>query len=321
MNSLITLAICTYNNSQLLERTLEKLEQQKVKETLEWSAIVVDNNSTDHTQEIAQTYIDRGLIPQLRYVQEKQQGLAYARRRAIAETQSPWIALIDDDCWLSPDWVEQAVDFLKKHPQAGAIGGKVELLWEVPPEAINIQQQKSLSAQDWGDFPVQLPSKGWTYLVGAGLLIRRQAIQDSGWLELGTLVDRCERKLTSGGDIEMVLRIRKAGYELWYTPALKLQHYIPKTRMSAEYLYRLHRGFGESTNLLLLLAHDETPTWRWRMGRLYASLENLIRQVLGLAIKEWLLCRQASPTRLILIQRAIGDLEAAYQFLWKKYPL
>lgn len=321
MTNSLDLAICTYNNSKILEKTLGKIEQQKVKEPIEWSVVIIDNNSTDETHAIAQLYIDRGRIPGLRYVREKQQGLAYARRRAIAETESEWIAFIDDDCWLLPDWVDRAVAFVKDRPKAGAIGGKVELLWEVPPQEIHLQYQKSFSAQNWGDVPVQLPSTGWTYLVGAGLLINRQAIQDSGWLESGTLVDRCDRKLTSGGDIEIVLRIRKAGYELWYDPALQLQHYIPQKRMSAEYLYRLHRSFGESTNLLLLLAHDEKPTVAWRMGRVYASLENLLRQVLGLLIKEVLLCRKASQNRLVLIQRAMGDLEAAYKLFWSDYQL
>jgi glucosyl-dolichyl phosphate glucuronosyltransferase len=321
MTEHITLAICTYNNSSLLDRTLAAIERQSVSEKINWSAIVVDNNSTDNTQQIVLNYIEKGKIPKLHYVFETQQGLAHARRRAIAETQSESIAFIDDDCLLSSHWLEQAVAFLQEHPHAGAIGGKVELLWEVEPQEIYIQYQKSFSAQDWGELPLKLPSKGWTYLVGAGLLLRRKALEESGWLESGNLVDRCETKLSSGGDIEMVLRIRRAGYELWYNPAMQLQHYIPQKRMSAEYLYRLHRSFGESTNLLILLADDEVPTLAWRLGRIYASFKNLSRQILGLLFKELILFRQASQTRIILVQRAIGDLEAAYKFFWTDYRL
>lgn len=321
MSEVLTLAICTYNNSTLLDRTLATIEQQRITSSIEWSVLVVDNNSTDNTKSIVENYIDRETIPQLRYVFEERQGLAHARRRALAETSAEAIAFIDDDCLLDSDWVDRAITFLEQHPNAGAIGGEVELLWEVQPQAIHIQCQKNFSAQNWGSNPLQLPSKGWTYLVGAGLLLRRQAVEKSGWLERGNLLDRCESKLSSGGDIEMVLRIRKAGYELWYNPEMKLQHYIPQKRMSLEYLYRLHRSFGESTNLLLLLANDDRPTLSWRFRRIYASGKNLIRQVLGGVFKEFFLCRQISQNRTILIQRAIGDLESAYKLFWIDYQL
>lgn len=321
MSEVLTLAICTYNNGILLDRTLATIEQQRTPRSIEWSVLVVDNNSTDNTKSIVEGYIDKKTIPQLHYVFEERQGLARARRRAIAETSSEAIAFIDDDCLLDSDWVDRAIAFLEQHPNAGAIGGKVELLWEVQPQAIHIQCQKSFSAQNWGEAPLQLPSKGWTYLVGAGLLLRCQAVEKSGWLERSHLVDRCESKLSSGGDIEMVLRIRKAGYELWYNPEMTLQHYIPQKRMSLEYLYRLHRSFGESTHLLLLLANDDRPTFAWRFQRVYASFQNLIRQVLGIFFKEWLLARQISQNRTILIQRAIGDLESAYKLFWSDYQL
>lgn len=319
MTEIITLVICTYNNSSLLKKTLATIEKQCVDTAINWSTLVIDNNSTDQTQQLVQTYIQSGKIPNLHYVFEKQQGLAYARRRAVTETKSELIAFIDDDCLLSLDWVEQAVAFCRNHPMAGAIGGKVELLWEAPPDEFTLKCKASLSAQDYGDLPTQLPSIGWAYLVGAGLLLRRTALESSGWMDSADLVDRCGSKLTSGGDIEIVLRVRKAGYQLWYNPAMQLQHYIPQRRMSVDYLCNLHRGFGQGDHVLHLLAYDSNPNPVWRLSRLLISIQSLIRQFLGLLLREVLLGKKISPARLILVQRALGNIEGAYHFIGQTY--
>lgn len=295
------------------------IEKQCVDAAITWSTLVIDNNSTDETQQLVQTYIQSRRIPGLQYVLEKQQGLAYARRRAVTETKSELIAFIDDDCLLSPDWVEQAVAFCRNHPIAGAVGGRIELLWETPPDEFILQCKASLSAQDYGDLPTQLPSTGWTYLVGAGLLLRRKALESSGWIDSADLVDRCGSKLTSGGDIEIVLRIRKAGYQLWYNPAMQLQHYIPQRRMSVEYLCNLHRGFGQGDHILQLLAYEYEPTLAWRVSSLLLSIKNLIKQLLGILVREVLLCKKISPVRLLLLQRALGNIEGAYHLIGQAY--
>jgi glycosyltransferase involved in cell wall biosynthesis len=319
MSEIITLAICTYNNSFLLDKTLATIEQQYVDVAISWSTLVVDNNSTDDTQQLVQSYFQSGRIPGLRYVFERQQGLTHARRRAVNETKSELIAFIDDDCLLSPSWVEQAVAFCKSHPMAGAVGGIVELVWEAPPDEFLLQCKASLSAQNYGNSPTQLPSTGWTYLVGAGLVLRRTALESSGWIESGFLVDRCGSKLTSGGDIEIVLRVRKAGYELWYNPAMQLQHYIQQKRMSVEYLCHLHRGFGQGDHILQLLVYGYKPTIAWRVSTLFISVKKLIRQLLSLFVRELLLFKKISPIRLILIQRTLGNIEGAYSLMRQGY--
>jgi glucosyl-dolichyl phosphate glucuronosyltransferase len=319
MDEVITLAICTYNNSHLLAKTLTTIESQSVNATITWSTLVIDNNSTDDTRKLVQSYIQRSLIPGLRYVLEEQQGLAYARRRAVAETKSELITFIDDDCLLSPNWVEQAVSFCNNYPMAGAIGGKVELLWETTPDEFLSQCSAYLAAQDYGDMPIQLPSTGWTYLVGAGLLLRRTAIEASGWIDSPALVDRCGKNLTSGGDIEIVLRIRKAGYQLWYNPNMQLQHYIPQRRMLLQYMCKLNRGIGQGDHILEMLANNYKPTLAWRITILLSSITKLIKESLSLFLKEILLGKKINPIRLLLIQRALGNIEGAYRLLSQQY--
>ncbi len=311
----ISVVICTYNNANLLDRTLAALEKQQVDETLDWSVLVVDNNSTDGTLHVVQRYSERGLIPGLASVRETQQGLGFARRRAIVETKGALIAFVDDDCLVAANWVQQAMVFAEAHPLVGAFGGQVQLVWDVKPSDVAIRAGGLLAAQQLGDNPLQLPATGFTYLVGAGLVVRRTAIESSGWTEHFALIDRRGRSLSSGGDVEMVLRIRNAGYELWYNSAMQLEHFIPRERATLLYLCHVSRGTSHSTFLLSTLAENKAPTTRDRFVELVKCVKILTRSLLGLIIRDMIVKRRIPPDRWITIYSSLGLLEAAFRAL------
>lgn len=239
LNNSLNLVICTYNNAPLLERTLEAISRQRVARSVEWSVLVVDNNSSDETPRVVDRYMESGSIPYLSYIHEPKQGLNYARLCGIKNTDGKWIAFIDDDCLLEEDWVARAADFAAAHPACGAFGGRVILDWEKPPRNFVLNYGFSFAQQDFGSEVMQPDC-----LVGAGLVVNREAINKTNWLDKQFLRDREGQKLVSGGDVEIVLRIRSAGYEIWYNPACKLRHFIPARRVEQRYLVDINYGLG-----------------------------------------------------------------------------
>ena len=317
----ITVVICTYNNASLLDRTLAKIEQQKVDENITWSVLIVDNNCTDKTTDVVNKYLSSGTIPGLRLVTESRQGLAYARRRAVAEINGELIAFVDDDCLLTSDWVQQAVEFCRQYPQAGAVGSQVKLCWEVKPKEEFLHFQGYLASYDDGDIPRQLPSTGGTYLVGAGLLVRKNALEASGWLDKITLVGRQGKVLTAGDDTEMVLRIRNAGYQLWYNPMMKLQHYIPQRRTSINYFCGLLRGIGRSLPTLYALAEAKPPTFFLKFRFLFHGCGYVTKMLLSIAIQKLWRRKATSATQQIYLANSFGYLEGAVQLFLKGYQV
>lgn len=303
----LALAICTYNNAALLDQALDALERQAVDPATDWAALVVDNNSTDSTPEVVRCYMQRNTIPNLRYVRETKQGLAYARRRAVQETTSDLIAFVDDDCMLAPDWVEQAVAFCRTHPKAGAAGGKVHPVWEVPPSTMIPYR----FGQDFGATPVQLPNTGFTYLMGAGLVLNRSALVASRWLDRMILTDRKGSSLLSGGDIEIVLRIRQAGYELWYTPTMHLDHYVPRQRISPHYLRRLCWAVGHQSFVINPLAMSQKPVLKERLLEVWRCSRTLGRLTLSIVLKDILVKPYVIPARQFALYHAMGALHGA----------
>ena len=244
--------VCTFDNAFWLDRVLSALGGQ-APAGAPWRVLVVDNNSRDATRHVVARHRARGAIPGLACVSEREQGLTHARLRAVRETSAPWLSFVDDDCLLAEDWIAQAVAFARAHPRAAAFGGRVLPTYLAPPPAPLRWRGWAFAEQDAGDAPARVAT-----LVGAGMVVNREALLRCGWSERPFLADRVGRRLVSGGDVELARRLAATGRPLLYTPRCELRHMIAAHRTAMPYLVRLLAGLGASESLVTAL------TWRAR---------------------------------------------------------
>lgn len=95
----LAVVIPAYNEEDVIARCLDSiLLQTKAPDQV----IVVDNNSTDRTAEIARSY------KSVTVLQETKQGMASARNAGLNYSKCDLLARIDADCVLPPNWVEHA---------------------------------------------------------------------------------------------------------------------------------------------------------------------------------------------------------------------
>ena len=251
----LDIVICTHNRSPALAKVLGRLAEQRAVSGMSWSVLVVDNASSDDTAAVVASYAGE---LDLRYVHEPKLGLTHARQRGVFETSGEWIGFVDDDNLLEPDWVAAIVDAIRAHPDAGGIGGRVILRWEVEPPAAVISFGFCFAEQDLGEEPRELES-----LVGAGMVLSRKALDACGWAAGPLLADRIGKSLVSGGDAEMAVRVRGAGYALRYEPRAVMQHLMPAGRSTSGYLLRINRSLGvTSAAVSLLLWAGDYEGWR-----------------------------------------------------------
>ena len=114
----LEVAIITQNRAPFLKKALLSIVYQTV---LPKRIIVVDNNSYDNTMEIAKAFSEH--LP-IYYVFEPQEGIPFARNRAIDESKEEILAFLDDDCEASPYWVKAMIEAHKKNPAVIAIQGR-----------------------------------------------------------------------------------------------------------------------------------------------------------------------------------------------------
>ncbi len=272
----LTVAICTYNGESRLPFVLDALRGQTGVEGLCWEVIVIDNNSQDATPAIVQRYQQNwpSQVP-LIYVQERRQGLAFARDRAIQTARGQWVGFLDDDNCPDPGWVAAAVAFGCDRPQLGAFGSRVLGDFEVPPPPNFERIQPFLAIIDRGEDPLPYLPDRKVLPPGAGLVVRREAWQ-AHVPETLVLAGRVGGSMLAGEDLEALLHLQRAQWQIWYNPAMVVHHRIPRSRLEADYLKKLFFGIGLSRYRTRMLSF---PAWQ-RPGALVLYALNDGRKIL-----------------------------------------
>jgi glycosyltransferase involved in cell wall biosynthesis len=123
MSARITAAITTYNRASFLPGALESVFAQTYKGAVD--VLVVDDGSTDETQEVVDAYGD-----EIRVVRQENQGRSGARNTAVREAFGPYISFLDsDDRWL-PDKLARQVPVLEADERVGLVHGHVDVIDE-----------------------------------------------------------------------------------------------------------------------------------------------------------------------------------------------
>lgn len=110
MDNLVSIIMPSYNTEQFIAETIRSVLAQTY---ANWELIIVDDCSTDHTDDVVSEFLGDERIRYLK--NEHNSGAAVSRNRALREARGKWIAFLDsDDLWL-PDKLEKQVAFMENH--------------------------------------------------------------------------------------------------------------------------------------------------------------------------------------------------------------
>ena len=84
--------ICCYNSEKYLSKTIDSIIDQDYNK---WKIVIVNDGSTDNTEDIINDYIKKGI--DIKYTYQKNKGYAEARNTAIKISKYEWITIIDHD--------------------------------------------------------------------------------------------------------------------------------------------------------------------------------------------------------------------------------
>jgi len=229
----ITVLIATYNRAPLLAECLHHLSRQRF--TPQDEIVVVDNGSSDDTPRVIADAQDAFAIP-VRHVVERTPGKSSAIAAGLAVAQGDVIAFTDDDIDVDEDWIGE-VRRVMSDPGIALAGGPVAPRWQTePPKWLraSVEEYGRLSAPlgllNYGtqSFPL-----GPRTALGANLIVRAEVLRKLGGYQphLGKL----RGTLLSGEDHELCQRVQHAGFRAVYWPELRVTHWVPASRMRAQY--------------------------------------------------------------------------------------
>lgn len=102
---LVSVVIPTYNHAKYLGRALRTVLDQTYDN---WEVIVVDNHSTDHTEEVLSSFSD----PRIKKLKIYNGGIiAVSRNAGILAAKGEWVAFLDSDDWWSCNKLQVCSDY------------------------------------------------------------------------------------------------------------------------------------------------------------------------------------------------------------------
>ncbi len=117
----ISVILPFFNAQKTLERAIQSILKQTFKD---FECILIDNNSSDKSREIAQKFVDED--NRFKLISEQQQGVVYASNAGWKESKGKYIARMDADDWSYPNRLEKQNDFLDLNHEFGVITGLVK---------------------------------------------------------------------------------------------------------------------------------------------------------------------------------------------------
>ena len=237
----IDILIPTYNGGFRIGRTLESLLGMLPVENLDWRVTVIDNNSTDDTRDIVNGYIRR-FDGRLQYIFEKQQGRGCALNRGLSATRGDVVAMVDDDETVAAEWLGVIASTFRENPDVDFAGGPYIPVWPdnmappawLPPDRAGVLG--NTYDPEIGLRPLRFGAEYKGVLMGGNAAIRRQAFGRVGYYSVH--LGRTHKRLLSCEDDDLQERLLSGGLNGLFVPAMRIYHWIPRTRITKPYFRR-----------------------------------------------------------------------------------
>ncbi len=150
---------------------------------------------------------------------------------AVEQTDSPWLLFLNNDTEvIDGDWLNTMAEHVQR-PEVGAVGPRLLYPDDTVQHAGIVVGVGGIAEHAFRGFPAEAPgvcrqlqvTRNYSSVTGACLLTRRDVFDEVGGFDE-------ERLPVTFSDVDLCLKMRRAGYLIVYTPFAKLYHHESGTR-------------------------------------------------------------------------------------------
>jgi len=240
------------------ELTLERAVQSILKQTFtDFELLLVDNNSTDQSAEIAWKLAQ--CDPRIRLLHESRQGVVFAMNRGMTAASGKYLARMDADDVSLPERLEKQYRFLEEHPGVGLVGCNVRHVSSLPSKGLQrfVDWVNTFHSEEeiWLNRFVEIP------LVQPSVLFRAELVKQHGAYREGDFPE----------DYELFLRWLAGGVRFAQLPEVLLEWHDSETRLtrtderySTEAFYRTKAQYFAQW---FQQSQAQKELWIWGAGR------------------------------------------------------
>ncbi len=238
----LTVVIPTFNRRDILAAALERLAEQTT--AFAFEVVVVDDGSTDGSADVARSFAARTPLA-VTVLEQPNSGPATARNRGIAAARTRVCLFLGDDMWARPDLVDRHGAFHRQRPEPeAALLGHVVWAAECAPSPF----MEWFGSEQFGFGQIRDPEQlAGSFFFTSNVSVKTEFVRAHDGFDEAFRAAAME-------DIDLGLRLKRAGMRLAYDPEAIVEHFHPTDLLAA--LERV-RGWGHWTRLLV----ERNPGW------------------------------------------------------------
>ena len=227
----VSVIIPTYNRCQFIGLTLESFAGQNFDKG-EFEIIVVDNNSTDNTQNVVETFIQSNPDFKIYYHVETLQGVHYARNTAAKIAKGEYLYFTDDDMIADTNLLNELLYLFGLDEKIASVTGTVLPKWEVkPPHWILKLCNNALLSLNSPSKEIII-SETDCNVFSCHQMIKRNVFLLSG----GFNPENTKGEWIGDGETGINIKIKELGFKFASNRKSITNHIIPPSRMTQTYL-------------------------------------------------------------------------------------
>jgi succinoglycan biosynthesis protein ExoM len=296
MADTVVICIPTFKRPRMLKRLLDAIALLDTVAAVR--VLVADNDAETHAGQDLCNSLAGYRWPLTAVIAEKR-GIAQVRNTLIEQalkTDAGFIAMIDDDEWPEPQWIDR---FLELAHQTGADVMQGSILFGY-----------GQAADGHGD--IRRPTGPVAMLQGAGNILIRRAVLDemtAPWFDPAFA-------LSGGEDRDFFVRLQRAGKHFAWSDEARARGDVPETRANLGWLLKRAYSVGNSDMLVLLKHRPGAPALAVELAKILAALllSPLAAVILALSPN-----RRAIPLQKLF--RAAGKLTAMFGARYNEYAV
>ena len=135
--------ICCYNSEDYLEESINSIAKQTIGD---WELVIINDGSTDSTEKIIKSFIQKGL--NINYIYQENKGFACARNKALEVANGEWIAILDHDDIAVPRRLEYQLNQINKNPNSKLFFGDARCFGSDIKEYLRFDISKNIDKFD-----------------------------------------------------------------------------------------------------------------------------------------------------------------------------
>lgn len=229
----VAVVIPTLNEEKFIARCLDSVISQSYP-FADIDVMVVDGGSKDRTKEIVTAYNKKH--PNIRLLTNPRRIQSIAFNIGVQNSSAPYIVRLDAHALYKPYYIEGCMKGLEGDPKRGNVGGQ----WDIQPQNDSLWATTN-AILNYSKFGIG----GASYRVGAQAgnvdTVPFGSFPRTMIEKIGGMRDDLPR----GEDNEFNSRIKKAGYDIYFDPAIECVYYArPTLKASCKQMYANGESIG-----------------------------------------------------------------------------